>query len=586
MSSVFKKQPSEARSQHVLVADQDLRTTVLVSAALTLAIIFWLMRLRADALDITFERVFFGLFLFQDYALALCAFVVLVLSLLPVSRALGMRCARFLGAHPLSVAAGYSLILSVGAVIVYHAHPLSMDEYSPYFQSQIFAAGRLTGQFPVDLLDWLVPEPFHNYFLNVSYEDGRVVTSYWPGFALMLTPFTAAGVPWLCNPVLSGLGVLVIHRLALALLGKPEQAGLAVLLTVAAPAFAINGMSYYSMQAHLLCNAAFALCLLTPTPKRALLAGLIGSIALTLHNPVPHLLFALPWIAWMTADVERRRLLPALIAGYLPLCLALGLMWAWFSSSIATAGQLATGNQSFVVEVIEKLSAAFSLPGAGLLRARLIGLAKLLLWAVPAALVAAVFGFYRFRHHAKFQLLAWSAFLTFLGYLFVPFDQGHGWGFRYFHSVWFVVPLLASASTLKIDQAESSQSSALFGFAAACGVLSALLLVPLGSFQVERFIDKHLAYLPSSLDGETKVVIVSPGMGYYSIDLVQNDPFLREERITLITHGRKEDAQFVAARFPNLTLLSVDHRGSVWGIKKPSQLTSGTFAPDDHTEKK
>ncbi|MGG2305238.1 hypothetical protein ACE4Z6_27835, partial [Salmonella enterica] len=76
-------------------------------------------------------------------------------------------------------------------------------------------------------------------------------------------------------------------------------AGLAILLTVASPVFFANGISYYSMPAHLFANALYALLLIDPTPRRAFAAGLLGSIALTLHNPVPHLLFALPWIGWL-----------------------------------------------------------------------------------------------------------------------------------------------------------------------------------------------------------------------------------------------------------------------------------------------
>lgn len=576
--------PESPGSQHVLVSDRDLRTTVLLSALISVGIIFWLIRLRADALDITFERIFFGLFLFQDYAIALCAFLVLVLALLPISRKLGTRSAQLLGGHPIATAIVYTGLLAVGAILVYHKHPLSMDEYSPYFQSQVFAAGELAGRYPLDLLDWLIPKAFHNYFLNVSYEDGRVVTSYWPGFALLLTPFTAAGVPWLCNPVLSGLGLLIIHRLALRLFESVDHAGLAMLLALSAPAFAINGMSFYSMQAHLICNAAFALCLLSPNPRRAFAAGLIGSLALTLHNPVPHALFALPWILWMLSARERRAFFAMLVLGYLPLCLLLGVGWAWFSSSVASfpaAGE----SQTFISALMTKLDAAFSVPSEGLLRARVIGIAKLILWSVPAAVVFALFGVRRFRHDFRIQLFAWSALVTFAGYLIVPFDQGHGWGFRYVHSVWFAIPLLAVAFTLRMSGTcrTTQVSNPTFGFLAGCGVLSLLMVVTTAAYQVEGFISRHLAYLPNSTQGETRLVIVSPGMGYYSTDLVQNDPFLRSGITTLITHGRIKDAQLVAQRFPSLGLLSIDHRGSAWGWKQAERSAPPT-APDDHAE--
>ena len=102
--------------------------------------------------------------------------------------------------------------------------------------------------------------------------------------------------------MLSGLTVLVVHRLALKLFHSAESAGLAVLFTVASPVFFADGISYYLMTAHLLFNGVFALLLLEPAPRRLVLAGVVGSFALSLHNPVPHVLFAAPWIVSMAPE--------------------------------------------------------------------------------------------------------------------------------------------------------------------------------------------------------------------------------------------------------------------------------------------
>ena len=138
-----------------------------------------------------------------------------------------------------------------------------------------------------------------------------VASVYWPGWALILAPFAAAGVSWLANPLLGGLAVLLVHRLVLQLTASNSAAGLAALLTVASPAFTVNAFSLYSMNAHLVCNTAFTILLLRPTPLRALAAGLIGSLALVLHNPVPHLLFAVPWICWLAVRDSRLRVVPS-----------------------------------------------------------------------------------------------------------------------------------------------------------------------------------------------------------------------------------------------------------------------------------
>ena len=64
---------------------------------------------------------------------------------------------------------------------------------------------------------------------------------------------------------------------------------------------------YYSMQAHLTANLLFVWLLLKPTPYRAFGAGVVGSLALVLHNPFPHMLFAAPWIIAFARSKDQRR---------------------------------------------------------------------------------------------------------------------------------------------------------------------------------------------------------------------------------------------------------------------------------------
>ncbi len=90
-----------------------------------------------------------------------------------------------------------------------------------------------------------------------------------------------------------------------------------LLLTVASPVIFGIGISYYSMPAHLLANSLYALLLVRPTPLRAIGAGVVGSIALSLHNPVPHTLFAIPWLIWIVTRPGGVRLVGLMCLGYL-----------------------------------------------------------------------------------------------------------------------------------------------------------------------------------------------------------------------------------------------------------------------------
>ena len=511
-----------------------------------------------------------------DYYACLPYAAALAVALLrPVQRA-GLALADACGRHPYAAAGLTAAALAIGTHLLYHAHPLSMDEYAPYFQSTIFAAGEMHGRLPAPLLDWLVPKGFQRMFFTVDRATGAIVSIYYPGMALLLTPFTALGVPWLLNPLLGGATVLVMHRLGRTLLGSERAAGLAALFTIASPAVTLNAVSFYSMPAHLLANALFALLLLRPTPRRAFAAGVTGSIALVLSNPVPHLFFALPWIAWLAADRARRRLLVPLIAGYVPLCGIIGLGWTYYLRGFTTS--LAQGAAEPLSLAARMFSGVLQVPTKVVLEARAVALAKLWLWAAPALLVLAGLGAWRLRNDSgPWLALAGSALLTFLGYLFVPYDQGHGWGYRYFHSAWSVLPLLAVAALLPaggvrpdgVPGDPSSTGPSAAGYAAACALAGLLSVTVLLAVQQEHFIRRHLQQVPQPQPGgQARVLIIDASRPFYRIDLVQNDPFLRNPVLILVSHGRAADEAMMRERFPELSLLSSSERGTVWGIRR------------------
>ena len=222
------------------------RILFVVGAIVTIAILLGIQQLRLNGGPPRgMTPIFYFLFTSGDYGGTVCMFLIMVLALFAPMQSPARGILRWVGEHPVIIATISLIVLCGGAVAVYHKHPLSMDEYAAYFQSQVFAAGHLTGQFPLPLMDWLIPPRFQDYFLSVSHASGHVASAYWPAHALIMAPFTLAGISWACNPVISALTLLVIHRLALRIFEDTEAAGLALLLTVASPAFFGFGISYY-----------------------------------------------------------------------------------------------------------------------------------------------------------------------------------------------------------------------------------------------------------------------------------------------------------------------------------------------------
>jgi len=537
------------------------RALFFAGVAVTAAIVFWAQSLRLDGLSVSF----FVLFAHMDKPAAVCALLTLIIGAFVSDKSGAVP--RWFGAHPVPVAVSAGVLLAAGSLLVYENHPLSMDEYAAYFQSQVFAHGHLTAQFPTALLDWLIPEGFQNRFFAVSRSTGEVVSAYWPSFSLLLTPFTLLGIPWACNPTLSALTLLVIHRLAVRLFQSEESAGLAVLLTAASPVFFANGISYYSMPAHLLVNSVYALLLLQSTPRGALLAGIAGSIGLTLHNPVPHLLFALPWLIWTATRPQGTRLLGWLALGYTPLCVLLGIGWFWLTKDLEHAAG-ALGDAAAQVSGLHDVARVFSLPSAAILLVRSIGLAKIWVWAVPGLMILAAAGAWKWRRHSACLTLAAAALLTLAGYYFVPADQGHGWGYRYFHSAWVALPLLAAGVFARCADEPSPAGffedidtrSLIIG----CALVTLLLGVGFRVIQIREFMSFDQQQVPAYAGTERRVIFIDPGFTFYGQDLVQNDPLLKNNAIRMITHGPKADADLMRAQFPQMHRVYKDRFGTVW----------------------
>jgi len=493
-------------------------------------------------------------------AIAVCAWLLR-------KRSAAFAVVRFAAERPWTIAAALFPLLCLGSLRAYHAYPLSMDEYADVFQAQVFAAGRLSGAFPLELLDRLIPPYFQNAFLAVSRASGEVSANNWPGFSLLLAPFAGLGIAWAANPAIGALTVPALHRLAKQVTGSQEAAGWAVALMVASPVFVLSSVSFYSMQASLLLHVLYAILLLQPTVPRALLAGVIGSVALTLHQPVAHLLFFLPFVAWLALRPGSARILAALVAGYLPLSIPLGIGWYVHLEDLMHVDKGALLDaQAPLHAIFARIGNVLHLPGLLTMDARLAGLSKVWTWAVPGLVVLAGYGYATGRAATPVRVLGAALAVTFFGYFLFRVEQGHGWGYRYLHSAWFVLPLLAAVFLSEPRRRE--QDGELRAMAAWAIVISLVAANAQRLVQAEVFISQHLSQVPplaqAPRPGQRELLFVNPDAGSYLLDVVQNDPFLRAPRIVLLLQDSASTAELVQRKFPGFTLTARGGWGELW----------------------
>jgi len=462
-------------------------------------------------------------------------------------------------------------VLCIGSLVVYSDTPLCMDEYAAVFQARVFAAGEMHGQFPIDIMDYCIPKGSQNFFLMINPVDGSVISTYWPGFSLLLAPFALLNIPWAFNPLITVASLLLIREVTYKLVPSKYSTGWALLFALSSPVFLAYGISYYSWSSHLFFNLLFVWLLTANTRSCFILAGLVGGYAMILHNPPPHILFALPWIYWVW---KRKGVnIVWMAVGYIPVVAILGVGWTLYTQHLIRAGEGATAQVSShlvsYASPLQYLGELLHLPGYDMCKARIGAISKLWLWGCPLIIPLACWGAWRSRS-VELRLMALSAIFTFVGYLFIQLDQGHGWGYRFFHSAWGVLPVLAAAAVCR----ESAIGRLSYRWSAAIvlvALMSLFIMNGLRAKQITHFITAHLAQRPPMIgdhlrDGAkfSKQLVLHNGSGYYALDLVQNDPWLNGNTIILFAPNQAHEKALVDRFMPKGILFGRNWYGATY----------------------
>ncbi len=95
---------------------------------------------------------------------------------------------------------------------VIRATPRVFDAFNYYFQAINISHGRFSAPIPADA------ELFRFPFIMMY--NGKWFGSVYPGYPFLLAVGILAGIPWLVNPILGALSLLVIQKLGLKLYGR------------------------------------------------------------------------------------------------------------------------------------------------------------------------------------------------------------------------------------------------------------------------------------------------------------------------------------------------------------------------------
>ena len=200
--------------------------------------------------------------------------------------------------------AGFIIIVGMGFLMHYDEDGRvvwgTIDSVAYFIQAKIFSTGHIN-----------VPSHELKDFFTTGYciNDGKYYSMYFPGWPLLLSAGIALGVPWLINPILGIVAVLLMY-----LVGKEiydRETGLfAAALLLYSRCFYVLTPTYFSEPSALVVSSLFAYCsvrtLKEPRVIRALLAGLLLGI-LFLIRPYTAFGVSLPVIGYLVLSVVQRR---------------------------------------------------------------------------------------------------------------------------------------------------------------------------------------------------------------------------------------------------------------------------------------
>ena len=136
-----------------------------------------------------------------------------------------------------------------------------------------------------------------------------------------------------------------------------------------------------------------------------------------------------------------------------------------------------------------------------------------------------------FRERPIIRDAALSCLLTFGFYYFFYLDQGHGWGYRYFHGTLSCLILVAVTGWGALIEKTGERRARNFLFVAMAASL--FIALPLRCFQAESFIRPFADASEALHSMKAKVVGIDPRLAWYSADLIRNDPFLADRPVVV-----------------------------------------------------
>jgi hypothetical protein len=432
-----------------------------------------------------------------------------------------------------------ALVVAFGTRYVASYTPVSHDEIMAAFDAEIIASGRLLAPIPPEWrsLSWALEPAFR---LPVP-GDVAWVSTYLPGNAAIRGVLGKAFDRAIVNAILVVIALVALLGIARRLWpGRPDLSVVALVLTAWSSQVLCMAMTPFAMTAHLALNLVWIWLYLRNTIFGHVIAISVGFLATGLHQLIFHPLFVAPFILQMLLD-RRWRLGALYVASYA----AIGVFWIVYwqlllaGHGIAADAAGAVG-VSFFIERVAHMLRDFSLSGP---ETMLQNLLRFVAWQHPLMLVLLVPGMaLGWRAGGIFRSLAAGIALTLLAMLILLPYQDIGWGYRYVHGLIGNAALLAALGWSALtSQSEPSERGAAWGIMGTTTVAALLILLPVHALQMHGYLSPYTRANAAIANSKSDAVVIETTSIYHGIELVRNDPYLRN-RPLILDIGLLDDA--------------------------------------------
>ena len=462
---------------------------------------------------------------FQDQWLLIAMLTIMVTVLWMVrARAEAVAMPRYAA---LGIGMIVCLVCVAGHYLILQGYDVSRDEQMAVFDSVIFASRQIVA--PLDAF-WRD----QSGVLNTDFMHPVEHRAAWTSSYLPMNAFIRAGMDWvatadLTGPLMTGVGALALWGCVRRLWPEYGEAPwVAMLLYALSGQVLFAGMTAYAMPAHLTLNLLWLWLYLRARYWADCLAIGVGFVAVGLHQPIMHPLFAAPILALLVFQRQWPR-----AAFYLVGYAVIGAFWMWWPSYIWSMMQSGAAVQPTGVDYLSRLTDIVVKNGMSAIPLMLLNIARFVAWNHMLLLPLAWFGVRACKYDRLAQALMVGILITLVTMLIILPYQGHGFGYRYLHGLIGSFILLAIYGWVSVKSRWPQWRAAIIWTSAA----TALFLIPAQAYFAHQFYGAFARADADLQSTATDYVVIWADSAPFARDLVLNRPHLDNRPLRLIGRG-------------------------------------------------